>query len=136
MTLSEQFVGYHHTSRDAADKIMREGYRSGDNYVFFRGEPDPNMTYGEAVVQLHVDPQHMEIDENSPVGQDFQRKNYPEQHTGNWGRRVFWAAPSSAVTPIKVHDFTGNTMNALEGKEHISEDTHKWDPTSQTFVKK
>ena len=136
MTLNhEQFVGYHHTDRESAQRIMNEGYKSSDNYVFFTGEPDPNMSYGESVVQLHVNPEHMEMDENSPVGQDWQRKTNPERHTGNWGGKVFWVAPSSAVTPVKVHDFTGN-MNKLGTEGHINADTHQWDEDSQSFVKK
>ena len=136
MTLSpEQFVGYHHTDRESAQRIMKEGYRSSDNRVFFTGEPDPNMHYGETIVQVHVNPQHMEMDENSPVGQDWQRKTYPEEHTGNWSNKVFWVAPSSAVTPVRVHDFTGN-INKVFTPEHINADTHKWDEESQSFVKK
>jgi hypothetical protein len=115
---------------------MKEGYKSSDNYVFFTGEPDPNMHYGEAVVKLHVDPQRMEMDENSPFGQPHQRKVNPEHHTGDeWSGSVFWTAPSSAVTPVGVMDFTGNRRKMFT-PEHINRTTHRWDEDSQTFVRR
>lgn len=101
----EHLIGYHHTSdMDTANRIMAEGFKSSDGYSYFMNSPDPTNHYGKHVVEVAVNPRNAEIDERSRVGQKWQMKAYPEEHTGDWSKDVWMTAPNEDITPLRVID--------------------------------
>lgn len=100
----EHLIGYHHTNDlETANKIMSEGFKGyGGGWSYFMNSPDPTNHYGEHVVEVAVNPRKVEIDERSPRGQKWQLEHEPENHTGDWYKRVWMVAPNEDITPLRV----------------------------------
>lgn len=99
----EHLIGYHHThDEETAKKIMSEGLRSFDGYSYFMNSPDTSGHYGLHAIEVAVNPKNVEIDERSPVGQEWQRKHKPEEHTGDWSKNVWMVAPNTDITPLRI----------------------------------